>query len=125
MDFDLFEGRRRKLVKEETRIMFEKYNNKYYPSYIINESTSSGFWNELEIAGMNQKDTFNMKTVSVFFTKRINPKTKDFVADCQFFHEINPNAMNPAEQTEDDKTDFMLETGYERQLLKRHWEAKR
>ena len=66
-----------------------------------------------------------MESATKFFAREIKTKIKGFVADCHFFHELNPEILGTVNQPEDNKTVFILETGKEKQLDKRHWEAKR
>ena len=125
LDFNVFEGRRHKVLKDETSIMYEKFKGKYYPAYVVGEHTTLGFWNEWGMTNTNHDDNFTRESSIIFLTKSINTKTKGFVADYQFFHEINPEILNQVDQFEDNKTVFILETEKEKQLDKRHWEAKR
>ena len=108
MDYVHYKGNWQKTKKLENKIMFEFSDNYYYPAYVISNVT------------MGIKEPTGNLTVNFgfnFFTKSIDYYPKDFVAESISLNQLSNTDF--LDQSKDYKSDFILETEQERQLLQR------
>jgi hypothetical protein len=119
MDFYPYKGRFQKPVKVDLKMMFEFYNDCYYPSYIIETQTTKGIVSDWDVKP-NNKDTINIDFVFNFFTRNIVYKSRKIVEDSlsldKVFHKFRDNILDKSESY---KSDFILETEAEKRLMER------
>ena len=122
-DFYLYKGLWQKAIKGNAQMMFEFNNGYYFPAYEIRTQTSEAIISDWEIKPNNQ-DTISVDFVYNFFTKNVEYKPKGFEGDSHLFETLTNRDI--FDQSKDYKSDFILETEQEKQLMEsKHSSIKR
>ena len=108
MRFEFYNGNFQKTKKLERKIMFNFKNGYYCPAYVISKST---------MMFKQPGENITIDFVYNFFIKNIEFSPKGFVADDISLDQLSSTGF--LDESTDYKSDFILETDQEKQLLHR------
>ena len=115
-DFRLSEkGVLQKVIKQEIKIMFESKDGYYYPAYVIRKITGLAGISDGNV-NADQVNADQVEIVYNFFTKNIEYKPSVFIEDGFSISQLrSKRTLNQS----DYKSNFIIETEQEKQLLKK------